>query len=155
MRPNQRVWGFLLVFAGAAPKTSGFWKMAPFSSRELAVGTGPHPDASIQKGGHECIGRVGVPSATNSGRNFSKTPPSDQELQRTKPFRPDRQAHIKGLFSGLRVVIAPAKSLGLLAPSWLGTLFPVDGIMNKTPSRTWRECGHGTGPDVQLGEMLG
>lgn len=61
---------------------------------------------------------VGVPSAMDGGQNLSKLAPSDQERQPTKPFRPDRQAHIKGLFSGFTVVIATAKGLGLLARSW-------------------------------------
>ncbi|KAK1828733.1 hypothetical protein QBC39DRAFT_144970 [Podospora conica] len=31
MRSNQRVWGFLLVVAGAAPGTGGFWKGGTFA----------------------------------------------------------------------------------------------------------------------------
>lgn len=86
MRPNQRVWGFLLVFAGAAPKTSGFWKMAPFSSRELAVGTGPHPDASIQKSGHECIGRLACRPRRTAGETSPKLLPATRNSNEPSLF---------------------------------------------------------------------
>lgn len=94
------------------------WRVASrLLSPELAVGTGPHPDASIQKGGLKWLGRLARPRWT-AARTCPKLAPSDQERQPTKPFRPDRQAHIKGLFSGFTVVIATAKGLGLLARSW-------------------------------------
>ena len=85
--------------------------------------------------------------------------PRDQELQLTKPFRPDRQARLKGLFSGSTVVIAKAKSLGPLAPVLAGrpfSRFTGTKIKNtKQDMSTLENVATGSATTPQLGEMLG
>lgn len=148
MRPNQRVWGFLLVFAGAAPRTSGFWKMAPFSATLSCGVSRPvcrHPSwllvpdhiptlPSRRVGSNGSVGWRAVRDGrrpelvqtrsqrpgTPADQAFSPRPPSPYQRLVLRVHGGDRDG--QGSWS--------------LGPVLAERLFPVDGNMNKTPSRT-------------------
>lgn len=147
MRPNQRVWGFLLVFAGAAPRASVFWKMAPFGGVGRWRCRVPFVVTRVDcwyrttsrcfhpKGWARMPRSVGVPSAMNSGRNFSKTHSQRPGTPTHQAFSPRPPSSYQRLVLRVDYGDRNGQEAWSLGPVLADKLFPVDGNMNKTPSR--------------------